>query len=370
MQQTLIRLIAATAVLCSVTTHAWAQAAAAAVPMPDLAPLYNEIPIDSVRTGESGTRRGVYALFAESGRARAALRAAGLSVGDDGLAYIGQTKNSFRERLARHFRGTSNLRTPLTRVLGPSTTTDVSQFIRRHFRVGLLPLDDPAQIDAVERRLIQTKNPPLNTVGNARAVITGATSRFSTLRLLGKGAAIGALIELPVTAIVGTLDVLNGRKTTQEAVTDGAKAMTTVAVVGAIAGGVASSGITIPGAVPLAVIGGAVYAWNAGSRIWEAVDGETKAAVEAGLAAAVEDGVEAATEAATGGFEAAASGFGAAAEIVDSGVEVAGEVVDGAVEAGTAAVRSGLEAAAAAISRFSAPAGCCRSGHSGRGCQR
>ena len=100
MKHTLMRLLGATAVLCGAANQARAQAATAALPaIPDLAPLYNPVPIDSVATHRSWAGgRGIYAFFA-SDTARVLLRRAGLSVGEDGLGYIGQTKNSFRQRL-------------------------------------------------------------------------------------------------------------------------------------------------------------------------------------------------------------------------------------------------------------------------------
>ena len=99
MKHTLMRLLAAAAVVCGLASQAWAQAATAALPaIPDLAPL--SVPIDSAATHRSwASGRGIYAFFA-SDRARAVLRSAGLSVGDDGLVYIGQTRNSFSQRLS------------------------------------------------------------------------------------------------------------------------------------------------------------------------------------------------------------------------------------------------------------------------------
>ena len=51
MKHTLMRLLVATAVVCGLANQAWAQAATAALQaIPDLAPLYNPVPIDSVAT--------------------------------------------------------------------------------------------------------------------------------------------------------------------------------------------------------------------------------------------------------------------------------------------------------------------------------
>ena len=98
MKHTLMRLLVATAVVCGLANQAWAQAATDALQaLPDLTPLYNPVSIDSVATHRSWAGgRGIYAFFATD-TAQAVLRRAGLSVGDDGLVYIGQTKNSFRQ---------------------------------------------------------------------------------------------------------------------------------------------------------------------------------------------------------------------------------------------------------------------------------
>ena len=309
MKHTLMRLLVATAVLCGAANQARAQAATAALPaIPDLAPLYNPVPIDSVATHRSWAGgRGIYAFFA-SDTAQALLRRAGLSVGEDGLVYIGQTKNSFRQRLTNHLTGTSNLRNSLKSILSHmgsrAARADVSRFMRSHLRVGMLSLDDAAAIDAVEARLIRAKSPPLNTAG----VSNGNTKRLKQLRrvlattsttptgaavsTLAKGTGIGTLVELPVTAAVEYLHVRNGRKTLKDAAVDGARTVGTAAVVGAVAAGAlsaaATAGVTIsaPVLMPLAVAGGGLYVWVSGDRIWNAVDEGTRTMVEARFAAA------------------------------------------------------------------------------------
>ena len=201
MKHALIRLLVATVVLCGVANQARAQAAAAALSaIPDLAPLYNPVPIDSVATHRSWAGgRGIYAFFA-SDTARAFLRRAGLSVGDDGLVYIGQTKNSFRQRLTNHLTGTSNLCNSLKSILSHmgsrAARADVSRFMRSHLRVGMLSLDDAAVIDAVEARLIRAKSPPLNTAG----VSNGNTKRLKQLRRV-----LATTSTTPTGAAVSTL---------------------------------------------------------------------------------------------------------------------------------------------------------------------
>ena len=307
MKHTLMRLLVATAIVCGLANQAWAQAATAALQaLPDLTPLYNPVPIDSVATHRSwASGRGIYAFFA-SDTAQALLRRAGLSVGDDGLLYIGQTKNSFRQRLSNHFTGTSNLRSSLRRILSHTGSTaaraDVSRFMRSNLRVAMLSLDDAAVIDRVEARLIRASSPPLNTAGVSNAntrrlkqlrkvlATTSTTSTGTVVSTLAKGTGIVALFELPVTAAVEYLHVRNGRKTPEEAALDSARTVGTAAVVGALAAGAfsaaATAGITMsaPVVMPVAVVTGGLYVWVSGDRIWNAVHEDTRTAVEARFA--------------------------------------------------------------------------------------
>ncbi|MYH28448.1 MAG: GIY-YIG nuclease family protein [Acidobacteria bacterium] len=309
MKHTLMRLLVATAVVCGLAHQAWAQAATTALPaLPDLTPLYNPVAIDSVATHRSwASGRGIYAFFA-SDAAQAVLRRAGLSVGDDGLVYIGQTKNTFRQRLTNHFTGTSNLRSSLRSILSHTGSTasraDVSGFMRSNLRVAMLSLDDAVVIDTVEARLIRTSSPPLNTAGvsntNTRRLkqlrkvlaTTSTTSTGTVVSTLAKGTGIGVLLELPVTAAVEYLHVRNGRKPPEEAALDGARTVGTTAVVGAVAAGAfsaaATAGITMsaPVVMPVAVVGGGLYLWVSGDRIWDALHEDTRTAVEARFAAA------------------------------------------------------------------------------------
>ena len=309
MKHTLMRLVVAIAVLYSAANQAQAQAATATLQaFPDLTPLYSPVPIDSVATHRSWAGgRGIYAFFA-SDTAQARLRRAGLSVGHDGLVYIGQTKNSFRQRLTNHFTGTSNLRSSLRSILSHAGSTtaraDVSRFMRSHLKVAMLSIDDAAVIDTVEARLIRATSPPLNAAGvsntNTRRLrqlrkvlaTTSGAPVGATVSTLAKGTGIGALVELPVTAAVEYFHVRNGRKTPEEAALDGARTIGTAAVVGAVAAGAlsaaATAGVTMsaPVVMPLAVVGGGLYVWVSGDRIWNAVHEDTRTAVEARFAAA------------------------------------------------------------------------------------
>ena len=330
-----MRVLAATTLVVGVgSSHAQAQGAAAAL---EIAPEW-AMPIGSITTHTSWSKRGIYAFFA-SDTAREVLHRAGLSVGDDGLVYVGQTKSSFQQRLSSHLSGSSNLRWSLRSVLShvgaDVSHTDVSRFMRRNLTVAMLPVDNAAAIDAFEGRLIQDRTPTLNRAGvdnaNAKRLkqlrsALAATSGSSTgavirtrLRTLARGAWLGGLVELPVTATVEYLHVRNGRKTPREAILAGAKTVGMVAGVGALAAGAASAaasaGITIsaPVVIPAAVVGGGLYAWGAGDRILNALDEDTRRDIEARVAAsatAVEEGFAAAVEAVEDGLATAAAAVG------------------------------------------------------------
>lgn len=83
----------------------------------------------------------------------------------------------------------------------------------------------------------------------------------------------------------------NGRKTPEEAALDGARTVGTAAVVGAVAAGAflaaATAGVTMsaPVLTPLAVVGGGLYVWVSGDRIWDALDEGARTAVKARFAA-------------------------------------------------------------------------------------
>ncbi len=117
------------------------------------------------------------------------------------------------------------------------------------------------------------------------------TARVVSLAQIAKGGVIGALLELPVTATVETMNVANEQKAPGEAVHD---AMLTVPGTG-LAFGVAKAMLTAASAlglpvgapvlVPLAVVGGTAYVWVSGERIWQALGDETRAVVMVKLAA-------------------------------------------------------------------------------------
>ena len=300
MRETVIRLIATAAILCGGTNLGWAQEAGT-LHGRELVALGNRLPMWLIQTHESWSKRGVYALFA-SRSGLAILEAGGFRAGSDRLVYVGKTENSFAERLARHRTGGSNLSAPLKRALGANATQlEVSRFIQTHLKVGLLPLDDRARINAVETELIKSRGPPLNTAGVNGAggtPVIRTTSGIRTMRMLVKGAAIIAAAEVPITIIVETLHVQNGRKSTEEALAEGGRNVGTAAAVGAtigaIAAGAATAGVTIPAAVPISVVAGGAYVWVSGKRIWNAIDDETKGSVTTQInnaTAAVENGL-------------------------------------------------------------------------------
>ena len=310
MKHKLMRLLAATAVVCGGASQVWAQAAAPALPtIPDLA--RSAVPINSVTGHARWADRGVYALFA-SPAAVERLRAAGLSVADNGLVYIGQTDRSFRERLAEHRIGRNKLGRRLRSVLRYCAAglrcpavgdPEVQRFIR-NFRIAQVPLNNAAAITAAENSYIRAGSPALNLQGlnnaNTRRLrelrrLLATPVRSAVLPNTMKGAWIGALIELPVSAIVGYLDVHNGRKTPEEALRGGAGRVGSTAAAGAVVGGIvsaaAAAGITIPGVVAVPVIVGATvyYAYYVTERIWNALDEETKAELEERFAAAADE---------------------------------------------------------------------------------
>ena len=106
---------------------------------------------------------------------------------------------------------------------------------------------------------------------------------------IARGGAIGALVELPVTTTVETLNVIHKRKTVKQAAKDGAPKV----AIGALAGGatagavtaMSTAGLTVgaPVLIPLAVVGGSAYFWVSGNRVWRALDDEMRATVKARL---------------------------------------------------------------------------------------
>ena len=102
----------------------------------------------------------------------------------------------------------------------------------------------------------------------------------------GQGCVIGAVMELPVAAAEQRRPVLDGAKTTEEAVLDAAKSTAAAGLTGcaltAAAAGAASVGVLSLGApvlIPIAVAGGTVYVLTTSTRIWDSLSEEEQAAV-------------------------------------------------------------------------------------------
>lgn len=118
-----------------------------------------------------------------------------------------------------------------------------------------------------------------------------AAGRVVILTTLTRGGTIGALVELPVTATVETLHVVNERKTPEAAMQDAAKAVGVAGLAGGATVGALTAasalGFTVgaPVLVPLAVVGGTAYVWVSSDRIWHALDVDMRAAVVAQQAA-------------------------------------------------------------------------------------
>ena len=90
-----------------------------------------------------------------------------------------------------------------------------------------------------------------------------------------RGAIIGALVELPVTAVENFLLVKgNGRtlgQASKQVIKDVGKSAAAGAAGSVIFTGVALIGLPMgPIAVPLAIVGGTMYTWSAADRIWRA----------------------------------------------------------------------------------------------------
>jgi hypothetical protein len=112
--------------------------------------------------------------------------------------------------------------------------------------------------------------------------IAGIKCGFKTaVGTAAKGALFGALLELPITCIENALHVRNNRKLVKDARADAARDIgISAGFAGAAAGaftGLSLLGVTLgPAAIPLAIVGGAVYTWSAADRIWKALDDTTQ----------------------------------------------------------------------------------------------
>ena len=103
----------------------------------------------------------------------------------------------------------------------------------------------------------------------------------TTVGTAAKGALFGALLELPITCIENAFHIRNNRKSVKEACIDATKDIgITAGVAGTTAAaftGLSLLGVTLgPAAIPLVIVGGAVYTWSATDRIWKALDDTTK----------------------------------------------------------------------------------------------
>ena len=106
-----------------------------------------------------------------------------------------------------------------------------------------------------------------------------------------KGGAIGVLLEIPVTAIVETQSVRDGRKTFGEASQDALKQLGVTGLAGTAMGGALATASALgftagaPVLVPLTVAGGTAYVWVSSDRIWTALRDETRTVILAQQAA-------------------------------------------------------------------------------------
>ena len=107
----------------------------------------------------------------------------------------------------------------------------------------------------------------------AEGVVKGAGA---TTVAAAKGAILGALMELPVSAAENLVLVRGKGKTRNEAWTDVARDVGKSAVTGAtgtvVATGIAMIGVPMAPAVaiPIALVGSTLYTWSAAERIWKA----------------------------------------------------------------------------------------------------
>ena len=268
--------------------------------------------IGSARSHSAWQQRqsGLYALHG-SRELIERLRQAGHRIPKSGLLYVGQAKD-FSSRIGKHLRGNPQ-NSSFAKTLRAMLPGDSYVRLTRGLRVSMLPVADPAVRDAMERRLIAARRPPLNHIGSPVAkrlkqllrtdhpaakspkqvpnAVGAGTVRASVRAAAGtvlKATGVGAAIGMLPTAAVETLHVMNGRKTVGAALVDGGQEVGVAALIGAAAGGaLTAAGVTLtaPAIAPVAIIGGAGYLWVSGDRIWEALSPAAQARVEAQLTA-------------------------------------------------------------------------------------
>ena len=106
---------------------------------------------------------------------------------------------------------------------------------------------------------------------------------------VAKGTLVGALAEVSVSAAVQILHVANGRKTSREAIGDGAASVATgsayaaggfAVLMGAVAAATAvGMPLTPPVVAAVGSIGGAAYLWSSAKRVFGALGPETRSAI-------------------------------------------------------------------------------------------
>ena len=114
-----------------------------------------------------------------------------------------------------------------------------------------------------------------NAITNIKFGVKGAVGAAM------RGALLSALLEFPITCVENVIHVKNNSKSHKEALIDITKDVSKNALGGgAVAGaltGLSLLGVTLgPAAIPLAIVGGALYTWSATDRIWEALGDNTK----------------------------------------------------------------------------------------------
>ena len=130
---------------------------------------------------------------------------------------------------------------------------------------------------------------PERTVNWVRNLPAGVDGARVLMLSTAKGVGFGALLEVPVSIAVETLHVVYQNKEVDEAAWDVLQELGAAAVAGGATTGaltVASAyGFTVgaPVVIPLVVIGGTAYVWVSSERVWQALDEETRAAVQAKL---------------------------------------------------------------------------------------
>jgi hypothetical protein len=170
---------------------------------------------------------------------------------------------------------------------------DIVEFIKREVSHIKSRKNNPAKAGDVNNVVFElsSKNRVRGSRNMSRAEVQSA--RFNntitgikcglktTVSTAAKGALFGALLELPITCIENTFHIRNNRKSVRDACIDAAKDIgITAGVAGTTAAaftGLSLLGVTLgPAAIPLVIVGGAVYTWSATDRIWKALDDTTK----------------------------------------------------------------------------------------------